>query len=188
MKKIIALFIVLVIAFALVGCVDDSQSRQDTIAQIEIANKLQSRQPTPVDIDYSLERYNLIRRAYWVNGQRAKAMSYPCPIADMPLGYIIMFEYGTIVGKFTVEGKLSSLNSWLTPESEYYEKNSSSSTGTWNNKWLADVDGSFGVNADGVFFFTPNGQYFEWTGVYLYSDIPFELSVAPLVKENTPNE
>lgn len=28
-----------------------------------------------MDISYSLERYNLIRRAYWVNGHREKANS-----------------------------------------------------------------------------------------------------------------
>ena len=27
----------------------------------------------------------------------------------------------------------------------------------------------------GIFFFTPDGKYIEWTGIYLYSDIPFEV-------------
>jgi len=35
-----------------------------------IALRLEQRQPTPTDIDYSLERFNLMRRAYWVNGMR----------------------------------------------------------------------------------------------------------------------
>ncbi len=33
-----------------------------------------------------------------------------------------------------------------------------------------DLDGSFGKNADGVFFFTKAGQYVEWSGAYLYSN------------------
>ena len=45
---------------------------------------------------------------------------------------------------------------------------------------LADVDGSYGENDNGIFFFTPDGKYVEWTGIYLYSDIPFELD-APTV-------
>ena len=43
------------------------------------------------------------------------------------------------------------------------------------NKWLPDVDGSYGENDTGIFFFTPDGKYIEWTGTYLYSDIPFEV-------------
>lgn len=33
-----------------------------------------------------------------------------------------------------------------------------------------------------VFFsFTPDGKYIEWTGTYLYSDIPFEVE-QPVLK------
>ena len=28
---------------------------------------------------------------------------------------------------------------------------------------------------NGIFFFTPDGKYIEWSGDYLYSDIPFEV-------------
>ena len=38
-----------------------------------------------------------------------------------------------------------------------------------------NVDGSYGSNDNGIFFFTPDGKYIEWTGTYLYSDIPFEV-------------
>lgn len=147
-------------------------AKNDTSSAIDVANKLQSNQPTPTDIDYSLERYNLIRRAYWVNGQREKAIALPCEI-EKPLGYIVLFtESGAIVGQFVVDGKVSSLNSFLTPDSEYYEYYRGGDF-SYNNKWLADVDGSYGENDNGIFFFTPDGKYLEWTGTYLYSDIPF---------------
>ena len=145
-----------------------------------VANKLQHRQPTPTDIDYSLERYNLIRRTYWVNGQREKANSLVCEV-EKPLGYIVLFtESGATVGSFIVDGKVSSLNSFLTPDSEYYEIAVGSST-THYNEWLADVDGSYGENDKGIFFFTPDGKYIEWTGTYLYSDIPFIVD-DPIIK------
>lgn len=139
-------------------------------------------QPTPTDINYSLERYNLIRRAYWVNGQREKANTLVCAV-DRPLGYIALFlENGACAGKFIVDGKVSSLNSYLTPDSEYYEKytggydsSNKSAVEKYSNKWIADVDGSYGANDNGIFFFTPDGKYIEWTGTYLYSDIPFEV-------------
>ena len=184
MKKFFAIILALVVLSAcMVGCdmPEATGSQVDKAATLEVANKLQTNQPTPTDIEYSLERYNLIRRAYWVNGMREKANALPCEV-EKPLGYIVLFtESGAVVGSFVVDGKVSSLNSFLTPDSEYYEKNIGSTSGDSNasyvdrysNKWLADVDGSYGENDNGIFFFTPAGQYIEWTGTYLYSDIPF---------------
>lgn len=182
MKKIFVLMLTVVIALSsLVGCGDYESygSAADIDRTQNTANKLQSNQPTPADIDYSLERYNLIRRAYWVNGQREKANALPCAV-DKPLGYIVLFtESGAVVGSFVVDGKVSSLNSFLTPDSEYYEHSAGEYSTT--NKWLPDVDGSYGENDAGIFFFTPDGKYLEWTGTYLYSDIPFEVD-DPVIK------
>lgn len=181
MKKFISIAMVAVLFSALsVGCeYDDSSIRQDTERTISAANNLQSNQPTPTDINYSLERYNLIKRAYWVNGNREKANTLPCEI-EKPLGYIVLFDKGVIFGKFIVDGKVSSLNSYLTPDSEYYEKDISGRTNLADNAWLADIDGSYGSNDNGIFFngiffFTTDGKYVEWSGDYLYSDMPFEV-------------
>ena len=177
LKIIIIIIALMACLLILTGCDDvrpTSGSKADTSSQINIANRLAENQPTPRDIEYSLERYNLIRRTYWVNGQREKANTLVCEI-EKPLGYIVLFTGNTVVGRFVVDGKVSSLNSFLTPDSEYYEVNYGG-TGTKHNKWLADVDGSYGENDSGIFFFTPDGKYVEWSGDYLYSDIPFEIS------------
>ena len=185
MKNKIMLGIIGIVSLTLLtGCEDifgdRSNTKQDTNATIEIGNKLAQNQATPTDIDYSLERYNLIKRAYWVNGMRDKARSLVSPIADMPLGYVVLFtDNGSVVSRFVVDGKITSLNSYLTPDSEYYEKSCGSSCAT--NKWLPDVDGSYGSNDDGIFFFTTDGKYIEWTGTYLYSDIPFIVE-DPIIK------
>lgn len=182
MKKIIAFIVTLSIVLVMFCACDathaENGTKADTKTTIEVAKRLQLNQPTPTDIDYSLERYNLIRRAYWVNGQREKANALPCQI-EKPLGYIVLFSGNTVVGSFVVDGKVTSLNSYLTPDSEYYEY----SGGNYGaqNSWLADVDGSYGENDSGIFFFTPDGKYVEWTGSYLYSDIPFEID-APVVR------
>lgn len=178
MKKrllIIVTFIMLLFSLVcvLTGC---DESISGSVADIkktqDIANNIQSNQPTPTDINYSLERYNLIKRAYWVNGQREKAMSLPCAI-ERPIGYVVLLtESGAVVGRFVVDGKVTSLNSYLTPDSEYYEYTGGSSS-SYTNRWLADVDGSYGANDNGIFFFTTDGKYVEWSGSYLYSDIPF---------------
>ena len=184
MKKIVAILVVIMmLGTMLVSCNIDSTvggSKEDVKNQQQAANELQHNQPTPTDIEYSLERYNLIRRAYWVNGQREKANSLPCEI-EKPLGYIVLFtEGGAVVGSFIVDGKVSSLNSFLTPDSEYYEMVYGGS-GCHYNDWLADIDGSYGQNDNGIFFFTPDGKYIEWTGIYLYSDIPMTVK-DPVIK------
>lgn len=190
MKKAkIVLLIIAMIAclFVFSGCDDyvgPDASTMDKMAQKEVANTLSANQKTPTDINYSLERYNLIRRTYWVNGMREKANALPCEV-EKPLGYIVLFAGNTVVDRFVVDGKVSSLNSYLTPDSDYYEL-VTGSTSTYKNNWLADVDGTYGENDSGIFFFTPNGNYIEWTGEYLYSDIPFEVE-SPVVKYEVSN-
>ena len=168
MKKILVLVLAVMTIICLVSCdMPENGTYTDQQNTKLVARDLQSHQPTPTDINYSLERYNLIRRAYWVNGQREKANALVCEI-EKPLGYIALFtSNGSVVEKFIVDGKVSSLNSFLTPDSEEYASSYS--------EWLADVDGSYGENDAGIFFFTPDGKYVEWTGTYLYSDIPFEI-------------
>lgn len=177
-KKFLCIILATICAlFCLTGCdmESDGGTTNDVQQTINVGNELAKNQPTPTDINYSLERYNLIRRAYWVNGQREKAIALPCEVTK-PLGYVILLtESGAVLGNFVVDGKVSSLNSFLTPDSEYYEQDYGSngvSIGDGNN-WLPDVDGSYGSNDNGIFFFTPDGKYIEWTGIYLYSDIPF---------------
>ena len=178
MKKILAFILALALCLCcivgLTGCdidtVDAYDTKDDITAQKEVASNLAASQSTPTDINYSLERYNLIRRAYWVNGQREKANTLVCSI-EKPLGYIVLFSGNTVVGSFVVDGKVSSLNSFLTPSfvDSYW------SSGGVITTEMADVDGSYGENDSGIFFFTPDGKYIEWTGSYLYSDIPFEV-------------
>lgn len=188
MKKVLAIIITIILVFTLTACgtaaVTTEGSKADKENTLAIANKLQENQPTPSDIDYSLERYNLIRRTYWVNGQREKANTLPCEV-EKPLSYVVLLLEGVgVVASYVVDGKVSSLNSFLTPDSEYFEKDTAyrslySSTSRnvddYSNKWLADVDGSYGENDNGIFFFTPDGNYIEWTGIYHYSDVPIEI-------------
>lgn len=169
MKKIFTMLMALLLIFSLAACSDAADS--DNIKTREAGNRLQEQQATPTDIDFSLERYNLIRRAYWVNGQREKAAAVICQV-EKPLGYaVLLTEGGAVVGRFVVDGKVSSLNSFLTPDSNYIG----------SGRYLPDVDGSYGENDFGIFFFTPDGNYVEWSGTYLYSDVPFEVD-DPVVK------
>ena len=175
-KKIFVLVMILMTLIATfttchAGWFTPSSSEVDIHATEKVAEGLASRQPTPTDIDFSLERYNLMQRAYWVNGQREKANSLVCAV-QKPFGYIILFAGNAPVSRFIVDGKVSSLNSYLTPSAydEYY------SNGGVLTIEMPDADGSYGENDSGIFFFTVDGNYVEWTGEYLYSDIPIEIS------------
>ena len=167
--KIVSIIIALVlVATTFTGCMETTGSYADKLSTEQVANNLQHNQPTPTDITYSLQRYNLIRRAYWVNGMREKARTLPCEV-EKPLGYIYFFVEGVgCIAQHTVDGQITSLRSYLTPDSEYYGSSSI-------NDWLADVDGTYGDNHDGIFFFTVDGNYVEWNGLYHYSDIYYEI-------------
>lgn len=173
MKKIVMvvlIFIILVVSLTACEATTTTGSGQDIVLTRGVADKLAMSQATPTDIDFSLERYNLMRRAYWVNGQREKANSIICEVPK-PFGYIILFAGNAPVSRFIVDGKVSSLNSFLTPSAydDYYAK------GGVLTIEMPDVDGSYGENDNGIFFFTVDGNYVEWTGEYLYSDIPIEI-------------
>ena len=69
-KMIFVLSAILVVCVVLCGCEATDTNIENTNTAIDAAYGIIENQPVPTDIDYSLERYNVIRRAYWVNGQR----------------------------------------------------------------------------------------------------------------------
>lgn len=171
MKKIFCLICILFCSLMiLTGCDSSKEDIQIKAAQSAAGNIVEN-QPVPTDIEYSLERYNVIKRAYWVNGQREKAMSLPCAV-QRPLGYIVLLsDSGAVVGKFIVDGKVSSLNSYLFPA---YEQTCAYSQVAIERE-VAGIDGTYGENVKGIFFFDVNSNYIEWNGNYLYSDVPMEI-------------
>lgn len=189
-KKILSVVLVIaMVGIIFMGCDTESvkstaqKTSQDTKNAISAGANIIENQPAPTDLDYSLERYNIIRRAYWVNGQREKANSLQCEV-EKPLGYIVLFsEAGAVVGNFIVDGKVSSLNSYLFPAQTDYDclgRTVGSNYGAYSSGSVYTVenpgiDGAYGQNVTGIFFFTTDGKYIEWTGDFLYSDIPFEV-------------
>lgn len=178
MKKVLSIVLIVVMLLStsilFSGCDDDSAENKNTETAMKSSSEIVENQPAPTDLSYSLERYNVIKRAYWVNGQREKAMSLPCSV-DKPLGYIVLFaENGSVVGRFVVDGKVSSLNSYLFP-AEYPQHVHSDTNCYYDKIEIAGIDGCYGLNVSGIFFFTTDGKYIEWTGDFLFSDIPFEV-------------
>lgn len=152
--------------------VSASQSSHDIESAATEANEesLLKSQPVPSPLSYSLERQNLIAKL----GFEAKQGT---------VGYVALIgPMGQLVAYYAVNGKVSSLNSLLTTGQQIqwqYGYNSDDVAGVTVDS--PDLDGSYGSNPQGIFFFTTAGQYIEWSGDYLYSDQPMSYTSQPLL-------
>ena len=98
---------------------------------------------------------------------------------------------------YSVSGQVVSLRSYLTPMENIVNFNgipcttanrsdNSERTCTGGGYIISnpDIDGTYGDNPDGIFFFTTEGAYVEWKGDYMVSDQPLKLSTQPeLIRE-----
>ena len=158
------------------GCLDEPMPDKKTSAE-EAAftesnqERLTKSNPAP-SLDHSLERQNLIDRLEILNNQNK-------------MFYIYLISHGQIIAEYTLKGKVSSVNSKLTTqqqiiESPYYK----SYQGGVNYGMVVEspaLDGSYGTNGDGIFFFTDAGAFIEWNGEYHLSDYPLALTQQPLM-------
>ena len=174
LKTMLLVTLLVVFVFLAAGCErTPSSTRQDVTNTLEIGNTQVAKQPTPTDLGPSITRYLLIRRAYWLNGDFGKAHMVPCPVAALPLGQVSIYSQGVLLYTSPVVGTVVSQDTYLTPDSEYYERSTSYS---YINNWLPDVDGTFGSNGGGIFWFEPSGVMRVWGGnEYDYISAPNEV-------------
>lgn len=178
MKKIYLLLPVFLVGMVLVGAgcdvVSNESYKQESEALQNSQNKMLVSVPIPV-IQNSAERANIAARAKLFDVQNKTS-------------YIYLVSYGKVMAFFPVKGKVSSLRSYLTPQEKLVygggQSCSSGSSGSCYTVSAPDIDGSYGTNTDGVFFFTTEGAYVEWKGDYMMSDQPLKLTTQPeLVRE-----
>lgn len=167
MKKIKFVLLTLIATMALVGCENIPKSaHKQASEQNELAAKTLVQNDTLPQITRSLERENIKRRVEFINQPDR-------------VGYLyVLSDQGQLIQEVQVNGKISSLNSFLTPMEEVYRS-------THGNLTLeaADVDGTWGENDGGVFWFTPDGVYQEWNGLYLYSSERMSFDIKPILME-----
>jgi hypothetical protein len=113
-----------------------------------------------------LERANVAKRA--------KTMDQPDK-----LFYLYLFTYGSNqpLGYVVLQGKLSSMSSYLVPQEQVVGNVNSSSTAVVVQD--ADIDGTYGENQAAVFGYTASGVYFEWNMGYFVSDQPVAVFSVP---------
>ncbi len=151
---------------------DPSQGANSNAAQLNQLETNQQKLVTAVpmpQLTNSLERQNI--------ANRAKLFDSPDKIS-----YIYLVSFGKVMAFYTVKGKVSSLNSYMSPQEEIVNGNGTPCNNydsTYQCYVVQAPDGSYGVNANGVFFFTTSGAYVEWTGEYMMADQPLNLSTPP---------
>lgn len=148
-----------------------SQKEQEALGSNQ--QRLINAVPMPELAD-SLERKNIAKRAEIFN-------------KSDKISYIYLVNYGKVMAFYTVKGKVSSLNSYMSPQEQLIDEGNRPCK--WENNGCyviqaPDIDGSYGENANGIFFFTTEGAYVEWVGDYMMSDQPLKLATQPeLVRE-----
>jgi len=167
-----ALIAVFIGSFFLTGCdLDDPRplsSAQQEMKQNEETQQRQMKAVPAPQLKTSLERKNLVRRLERINTEEM-------------VSYIYLLDYGKVISYYTIRGKVSSLNTYLTAM-ERLQKLDSGSTNygpTYVTLEAPDLDGTYGKNVDGIFFFTTEGAYMEWNGKYLWSDQPHKVTQQP---------
>lgn len=166
-----SLLVFILITLVLTSCAanENTQAKEQKISE-DRQSTLLERQPVP-DIDYSLERENLI--------ERVKRFNDPNKISYIYL----MSGMGQIITFHTVRGKVSNVNSALTTPEQITCQWINASVG-WQCGVLSSPqeDGSYNSNGDAIFFFAADtNTYVEWNGLYLLEDNPLQLTSQPLM-------
>jgi hypothetical protein len=182
MKKIISILIITTMVIGLIGCeletpVSDTSSFEAASQANEQSASDIIKSDTLPKVTKSLERENIKRRIEFINQPDR-------------IGYLyLLSDNGQLIKEVQVLGKVSSLNSYLTPMEDVQWFRGIDVGESWGDVPIVtsapDIDGTYGSNDDGIFFFTPDGVYQEWNGMYFYSSERMTFTTQPLLIETT---
>jgi hypothetical protein len=180
MKKILVIVLSLVLVISLAGCEEVTPTSQTS--SFEEASKVNEQNASNIikndilpQVTKSLERENIKRRIEFINQPDR-------------IGYLyLLSDNGVLIREVQVIGKVSSLNSYLTPMEDiqwFRDIDVGESYGDLAIVTSApDLDGTYGSNTEGIFFFTPDGVYQEWNKGYFYSSERMSFTTKPLLIE-----
>lgn len=142
---------------------DNKTARQEDDLTEENQKRLSEATPVP-KLDKSLERENLKRRLEFLNDANR-------------LGYVyLLADTGQVISQYTIKGKPSALESYMTTTEQIRCRK-----GECGVLASPDLDGSYGDNPEGIFFFTTENNYVEWSGKYVYSSERLNLQSPPIL-------
>lgn len=166
--KAISAVAVTAAALSLAACSDTTAQQRAVQQQANLQAEHDAQFNARCDTSHliSQEVTNLCARARRINVQ------------NMQSCITLFAKNGAVVGFFPVKGKVSSLNSYLLPGDQLSYASNYGTAVTEN----PDIDGAYGKNADGIFFFTADTDaYVEWQGDYFWSDQCLQPTTAPLL-------
>lgn len=169
MKRLATISIVAMSAVSLSACNAQSPGIQADRGAADVNQTTLSRsQPIPT-LAHSEERQNLILRAERLNKQNMTG----CVSVFTPNGVLLY--------QGVVDGKVSSLNSYLLPGDR--RDNGASGAGDPVVIESPDIDGAYGQNADGVFFFNADSNAYIEAGnvTYIFTDQCLKTEQKPLL-------
>jgi hypothetical protein len=171
-KNVFIIGILLCSMFLCIGCVDNPGSSGETQAKeahLTESNQQRLINATPVpELQVSLERENLKKRLEFLNK------------ANREMYVALLSNDGKVLATY-VTYKVSSVNSMLTTPQQIVDDPYGGIDAGGQVVDSPDLDGSYGSNGDGIFFFTTNGAYVEWNGPYIESSQPFTLATPPVI-------
>ena len=154
--------------------VTENTQRKGAIITEKAQRALMQAVPVP-EVTTSEERKNLVRRLEIFNSENK-------------ISYIYLINYGKVMAFYSVKGKVSSVNSYLTTSVQLVDRygndcGATDYSSTYNRDCYTvdspDLDGSYGENPEAIFFFTTEDAYVEWKGDYMMSDQPLKLTTQP---------
>lgn len=154
------------------ACPPDTSNATQVVDLVQNQKKLVGAVPVP-QMSTSQERLNISKRAQLFNNENK-------------ISYIYLISFGKVMSFYTVKGKVSSLRSYMTPQEQIVDSQGNPCAGSTGGcgssgytSQAPDIDGSYGDNVDGIFFFTTENAYVEWKGDYMMSDQPLQLTTQP---------
>lgn len=182
MKRIASIILALAIMLSLsvlTGCSNRELTGFEKQINANEANvkAITSQYDTP-QLTRSLDYENVIRRAEYLNQGNT-------------VGYLyLLSDTGMVLEEVQVAGKVTSLNTFITPMQEsQYARLRRPQSGTNSLSYLSeiivvdapDIDGTWGENVSGIFWFTPDGTYGEWIGLYRFSSERLSFQSEPIL-------
>jgi len=160
------------LCLVITACGEGTQSSQREEMELTEKNhqRLRAAVPEP-QLQTSLERTQLKKRLERFN-------------QEQKISYIYLISHGRVMAYYAIKGKVSSVNSFLTtPDQVIWAQRGTSTSYSPQVVASPDLDGSYGSNGNGVFFFTADDIYVEWNGEFLLSDRPLRMSQEPFMTE-----
>ena len=130
-----------------------------------------NRDQAAVKIDHSVERDSINKRLQLANDPTQIMWLYA------------LSDVGTVVMNSPVVGKVSSSGKRLEPKTGTYLNSDGCAQGTlayvagepYCTQEIMGADGTYGDSDSYIYWFTPEGQYFQWSGKYIVSNAPLKI-------------